>query len=153
MCRIALKNKMSCCSVQTKNPSTTATKKIKVRFHKKQSMPSYCTLFWFKTDIAAYEFFDQGENNLCKLKAFHNKHIMLKTYCSVVHAPPFLVFLLRFWENVTRSVSTFGIWLEKVKISGGIISPMCNTRISKTSPFSTSDVKLAKFFLYGPDRP
>ena len=57
--------------------------------------------------------------------------------------PPSLGLLLRFWENVKQNVFTFGASLEDVKISGDIISCMCNTRISKTWPFSVSDLKLA----------
>ena len=121
------------------NPSKTAIKKIsnKVRLHKKQSMPSYCTLFWFKAEIPAYDFFDQSE------KYFINKHAMLKTYCFNYMLPPSLGLLLRFWENVKQNVFTFGTSLEDVKISGDITSRMCSTRISKTSLFSVSDFKLA----------
>ena len=57
--------------------------------------------------------------------------------------PPSLGLLLRFWENVKQNVFTFGTSLEDVKISGDITSRMCSTRISKTSPFSASDLKLA----------
>ena len=56
---------------------------------------------------------------------------------------PSLGLLLRFWENVKQNVFTFGTSLEDVKISGDITSRMCSTRISKTSPFSESDLKLA----------
>ena len=55
--------------VWVKNPSKTATTKNQ-RLYKKQWMPSYCTLFWFKTEILAYQFFGQSENSLCKLKAY-----------------------------------------------------------------------------------
>ena len=60
--------------------------------------------------------------------------------------PPSLGLLLRFWENVKQNVFTFGTSLEDVKISGDITSRMCSTRISKTSPFSASDLKLAIVF-------
>ena len=57
--------------------------------------------------------------------------------------PPSLGLLLRFWENVKQNVFTFCTSLEDVKNSGDITSRMCSTRISKTSPFSASDLKLA----------
>ena len=46
-----------------------------------------------------------------------------------------------------QNVFTFGTSLEDVKISGEITSCMGSTRISKTSPFSASDLKLAIFLL------
>ena len=63
--------------------------------------------------------------------------------------PPSLGLLLRFWENVKQNVFTFGTSLEDVKISGDITSRMCSTRISKTSPFSASDLKLSIVFTVG----
>ena len=65
-----------------------SNKKIsnKVRLYEKQSMLSCCTLFWLKTEILAYDFFDQSENSLCKLKAFHKwtcyaKNLLFWTTC------------------------------------------------------------------------
>ena len=102
-------------------------------------MPSYCPFFWFKTEILAYDFFNQSENSLCKLKAFHKWTYYAKN--------------LLFWTTCFRhlcafcwgfeNIFTFGTSLEDVKISGDIISRMRSTRISKTSPFSASDLKLA----------
>ena len=63
------------------NPSKTAIIKNSL---KKQSMPSYCTLFWFNTEILANDFFGQSENSLCKPKAFHKwtysaKNLLLRS--------------------------------------------------------------------------
>ena len=70
------------------NSSKAATKKkrIKVQFNKNHLILSYCTLFWFKTEILAYEFFDQSENSLCKPEAFHKwtyyaKNLLLWSTC------------------------------------------------------------------------
>ena len=67
-CRIWIKQTIL---VWLKNPNKTAIKKIKVRLHKKQLIPSYCTLLWFKTEILAHKFFDQNEYSLWKPKIFH----------------------------------------------------------------------------------
>ena len=68
---------------------------------------------------------------------------MLKTYYFKIHASaisgPFAEVLREretmFFRSVLRS-------LEDVKNSGDITSRMRSKRISKTSPFSTSDLKL-----------
>ena len=60
---------------------------------------------------------------------------MLKTYFFELHASAI--------SGPFAEVFTFGTSLEDVKISGDITSRMCSIRISKTSPFSASDLRLA----------
>ena len=50
-----------------------------------------------------------------------------------------------------QNVFTFATSLEDVKISGDITSRICRNRISKTSPLSGSDLKLANPDLEGFD--
>ena len=127
--------------VWLKNPSKTIIPKIKVRLPKKQSIRSYRTLLWIKTEILAYEFFDQSENSLCKLKTFHKwayaKIVLFPSTCSR-HFWPFCWGFERTWNGVF-SRSVLGLKTSKYLGISGILS----TRICKTSPFSASDLKLA----------